>query len=94
MNISTEDFADETSGDDDREIVQWDHYRILRSQTLYVYVNNVKCQQCQTLVNYILVHMGLNCPTEVQTQFPIFFENAPLRHHCALCCSFGVMSLL
>ena len=49
----------------------------------------------RALFHFFYFHMGLNCPTEVQTQFPIFFENTPLRDHCALlCCSFGVMSLL
>ena len=53
---------------------------------MYKNVNNVKCQQCQTLVNHILVHMGLNCPTEVQTKFPIFFKTPPCEttvHCCA-----------
>ena len=27
--------------------------------------------------------MGLNCPTEVETQFPKKMPNTPLRDHCA-----------
>ncbi len=27
--------------------------------------------------------MGLNCPKEVLTQISFFFENTPLRDHCA-----------
>ena len=35
------------------------------------------------LFHFFYFHMGLNCPKEVLTQFSFFFENSPLRDHCA-----------
>ena len=36
--------------------------------------------------------MGLNCPTEVETQFPKNIPNTTLRDHCVLCCSTVVLN--
>ena len=36
----------------------------------------------ETLIHIFHFNMGLNCPTEVETQFPKKFPNTPLRDHC------------
>ena len=45
------------------------------------------------VLNHIFYfNMGLNCPTEVVSQFSIFSPNTPLQDHCAKVCSFHTES--
>ena len=37
----------------------------------------------EALNHIFYFNMGLNCPTEVVSQFSIFSPNTPLRDHCA-----------
>ena len=37
----------------------------------------------EALNHIFYFNMGLNCPTEEESQFSIFYPNTPLRDHCA-----------
>ena len=71
---------------------------VLRRCKLYVgyQIYTVKSKKCnfetpkkwakwsmEALNHIFYINMGLNCPTEVVSQFSIFSPNTPLQDHCA-----------
>ena len=72
---------------------------VLRRCKLYVgyQIYTVKSKKCnfetpkkwakwsmEALNHIFYINMGLNCPTEVVSQFSIFSPNTPLQDHCGL----------
>ena len=77
---------------------------VLRRCKLYVgyQIYTVKSKKCnfetpkkwakwsmEALNHIFYINMGLNCPTEVVSQFSIFSPNTPLQDHCVIYEAFG-----